>query len=169
MSATNSFDTNKGIIAWFARNHVAANLLMCVIVLTGIFSAMTIRTQMMPDVQINQVNVDIAFPGAAPGEVESGVVSRIEEAVRDVEGIDEMRSFSNEGFGRVRLDIQSNYDVLAILDEVKIAVDRISQLPRVHRKTCHLPQSASATRYSHSDIRQPERSPNEGTGGNDSR
>jgi multidrug efflux pump subunit AcrB len=129
MSATNNFDTNKGIIAWFARNHVAANLLMCVIVLTGIFSAMTIRTQMMPDVQINQVNVDIAFPGAAPGEVESGVVSRIEEAVRDVEGIDEMRSFSNEGFGRVRLDIQSNYDVLAILDEVKIAVDRISSFP----------------------------------------
>ena len=128
MSVT-EYDTNKGIIAWFARNHVAANLLMCVIILTGIFSAMNIRTQMMPDVQINQVNVDVAFPGAAPGEVESGVVSRIEEAVRDVEGIDEMRSFSNEGFGRVRLDIQSDYDVLAILDEVKIAVDRISSFP----------------------------------------
>ena len=165
MSATNSFDTNKGIIAWFARNHVAANLLMCVIVLTGIFSAMTIRTQMMPDVQINQVNVDIAFPGAAPGEVESGVVSRIEEAVRDVEGIDEMRSFSNEGFGRVRLDIQSNYDVLAILDEVKIAVDRISSFPESIEKPV-IYRNQRQRPASHSDIRQPERSPNVGTGGN---
>lgn len=122
-------DTKTGIIAWFARNGVAANLLMVVIILTGIFSAMTIRTQMMPDVDIDQVNVDVAFPGASPGEVESGVVTRIEEAVRDIEGIEEMRSFSNEGSARIRLDIKANYDVLAILDEVKIAVDRISSFP----------------------------------------
>ncbi len=124
-----TIDTRTGIIAWFARNSVAANLLMVVIILTGIFSAMTIRTQMMPDVEIDQVNVDVAFPGASPGEVESGVASRIEEAVRDIEGIDEMRSFSNEGFARIRLDIKANYDVLVILDEVKIAVDRISSFP----------------------------------------
>lgn len=125
----NQIDTHTGIIAWFARNHVAANLMMLVIILTGVFSALTIRTQLMPDVEINQVNIDVAFPGAAPGEVESGVVSRIEEAVRDVEGIDEMRSFSNEGFARVRLEVKSNYDVSTILDEVKISVDRISSFP----------------------------------------
>ena len=122
-------DTNKGIIAWFARNHVAANLLMVGIILTGLFSALTIRTQMMPDLEIAQVNIDVPFPGASPGEVESGVVSRIEEAVRDIEGIDDMRSFSREGFGQVRLDIKSGYEVLAILDEVKTSVDRVSSFP----------------------------------------
>ncbi len=124
-----TIDPHKGIISWFARNHVAANLLMFVIVLTGIFSASTIRTQIMPDVQLDMVSIDVPFPGASPGEVESGVVTRIEEAVRDIEGIADMRSFSNPSFGRVRLDIETSYDALAILDEVKMAVDRISNLP----------------------------------------
>ncbi len=88
-----AIDTDKGVIAWFARNPVAANLLMLVIIITGIFSAMTIRTQLMPDIQIQQVRIEVAFPGASPGEVESGVISRLEEAVRDIEGIAEMRSY----------------------------------------------------------------------------
>ena len=120
---------HKGIISWFARNHVAANLLMFVIILTGIFSASTIRTQIMPDVQLDVISIDVPFPGASPGEVESGVVTRIEEAVRNIEGIADMRSFSNPSLGRVRLDVETSYDALAILDEVKMAVDRISNLP----------------------------------------
>jgi len=124
-----TIDPNKGIISWFARNHVAANLLMFVIILTGIFSASTIRTQLMPDVQLDVISIDVPFPGASPGEVESGVVTRIEEAVRDIEGITDMRSFSNPSSGRVRLDVETSYDTLAILDEVKMAVDRISNLP----------------------------------------
>lgn len=130
METTKSLiDPHKGIISWFARNHVAANLLMVVIVLTGIFSASTIRTQLMPDVQLDMISIDVPFPGASPGEVESGVVTRIEEAVRNIEGIADMRSFSNPAFGRVRLDVETSYDALAILDEVKMAVDRISNLP----------------------------------------
>jgi multidrug efflux pump subunit AcrB len=124
-----TIDTHKGIISWFARNHVAANLLMFVIILTGIFSALTIRTQLMPDIQLDRINIDVAFPGASPGEVESGVVTRIEEAVRNIEGIADMRSFSNPSFGSVRLDVETSYDALAIMDEVKMAVDRISNLP----------------------------------------
>ena len=122
-------DPNKGIISWFARNHVAANLLMFVIILTGIFSASTIRTQLMPDVQLDVISIEVPFPGASPGEVESGVVTRIEEAVRDIEGIADMRSFSNPSSGTVRLDVDPGYDALAILDEVKMAVDRIPSLP----------------------------------------
>ncbi|MFT5102152.1 MAG: multidrug efflux pump subunit AcrB, partial [Planctomycetaceae bacterium] len=124
-----SLDPNKGIISWFARNHIAANLMMFVIILTGFFSASTIRTQIIPDVQLDVISIDVAFPGAAPGEVESGVVTRIEEAVRDIEGIADMRSFSNPSSGRVRLDVETSYEALAIMDEVKMAVDRISNFP----------------------------------------
>ncbi len=122
-------DTNTGLIAWFARNHVAANLLMVVIVMTGLFAATTIRTQMFPDLEIDRVTISVPFPGASPGEVESGVVTRLEEALRDIEGIAEMRSFSSEGSGRVVLDLEVGYYVPAILDEVKLAVDRISSFP----------------------------------------
>jgi multidrug efflux pump subunit AcrB len=124
-----SIDTHKGLIAWFARNHVAANLLMFVVMLTGLISAVTVRTQIMPDLEADRVSIDVVFPSASPGEVESGVVSRLEEAVREIEGIDEMRSFSREGIGSVLLDIELGYDIQVVLEEVKMAVDRIASMP----------------------------------------
>ena len=92
---------------------------MFVIILTGIFSALTIRTQIMPDVQLDRITIQVPFPGASPGEVETGVVIRVEEAVRDIEGIVNMRSFANPSSGTVELDIETAYDALAVLDEVK--------------------------------------------------
>ena len=124
-----TIDTHKGIIAWFARNHVAANLLMFVIVLTGIISALTIRTQITPDLEADRITIDIPFPGASPGEVESGVISRLEEAIRDIEGIELMRTYSRKGMGTMRLDIESDAEIQVVMDEVKIAIDRISSFP----------------------------------------
>ena len=138
-----TLDPTTGVISWFARNHIAANLMMFVIILAGFFSASTIRTQIIPDVQLDEINIDVSFPGAAPGEVESGVVTRIEEAVRDIEGIADMRSFSKPSFGRVRLDVESSYEALAIMDEVKMAVDRVSNFPESIEKPAiyrNLPQ-----------------------------
>ena len=75
-------DTHHGIIAWFARNHVAANLLMLLIIGCGLISAYTIRIQVTPEVESQRITINLPFPGASPGEVESGVVLRVEEAVR---------------------------------------------------------------------------------------
>ena len=73
-------DTNKGIIAWFARNSVAANLLMIFILVGGLLTAGTIRKQMFPDFESNWLQVQVAYPGAAPQEVEEGITVKIEDA-----------------------------------------------------------------------------------------
>ncbi|XOV86485.1 MAG: efflux RND transporter permease subunit [Pseudomonadota bacterium] len=122
-------DTHRGIIAWFARNHVAANLLMIVLVLAGLTAVITMRTQVNPSIEPNRITIDIPYPGASPGEVESAVVQRVEEAVADIEGIEEMRSYSRDGFGQVHIMVESDFDVQVVLDEVKLAVDRIASLP----------------------------------------
>lgn len=127
-------DTHKGLIAWFARNHVAANLLMIVIILTGIISLLTVRTQIFPNLEIDRVSIDVPFPGASPGEVESGVVARLEEAVREIEGLSEMRSYSREGMGSLRLELETGYDIQVVMDEVKMAVDRIASFPESTEK-----------------------------------
>jgi len=80
-------DTHKGIIAWFARNGVAANLLMVVIIITGIYSAFSMRMQVNPTIELPLISVEIAYPGASPKEVETGIVIPVEEALRDIEGI----------------------------------------------------------------------------------
>ncbi len=77
----------KGIIGWFARNHVAANILMFGIIGLGLYSGLNIRQQTVPDFDINYVNVRVPYLGAAPEEVEEGVVIKIEEAIQDTKGI----------------------------------------------------------------------------------
>ena len=122
-------DPNSGIISWFARNHVAANLLMLVIVISGLVAAFNMRTQLNPDLESDTISISVSYPGAAPQEVETSVVQRLEEAVETVEGIESMFSIAREGNGLVNLTIDSSYDIQVVFDEVKLAVDRIASLP----------------------------------------
>ena len=70
-------DTHSGMIAWFARNHVAANLLMWILIIGGIFGAFSIHKQVFPNFDINVINVRVPYLGAAPQEVEEGVILKV--------------------------------------------------------------------------------------------
>lgn len=123
------YDTHKGWIAWFARNPVAANLMMTVIIIGGIFGAFAVQKQTFPDIEANTVQITMSYRGAAPAEVEEGVVVKIEEAVADIEGIQEIRSQAREGLGIVTIDVATGYPVDRVLDEVKLRVDAIPNFP----------------------------------------
>jgi multidrug efflux pump subunit AcrB len=105
--------SQKGIIAWFASNHVAANLLMFLIIAFGIVSAFTIRKQTTPDFELNMIQVRVPYLGAAPQEVEEGVVIKIEEAVQDIPGIVEINSRAREGLGSVTIEVATGEDISA--------------------------------------------------------
>lgn len=122
-------DTRKGIIAWFARNSVAANLLMIVIVLMGLYSAMTIRKQMFPQLEINWININITYHGAAPQDVEEAITVKLEEALASVQGIERLITRSNRGSASANIEVMEEYDAQEVLDEVKTAVDSISSFP----------------------------------------
>ena len=79
----------EGIIGWFVRNPVAANLLMCSIIGVGLYSGLNIRKQTTPDFDLNYVSVRVPYLGAAPEEVEEGVVIKIEEAIQEQKLINE--------------------------------------------------------------------------------
>jgi len=118
-----------GIVAWFARNHVAANLLMVSIILLGVWGLSTTRVETMPNVQFDQVIVTVPYLGAAPEEVEEAVVIKLEEAIKNVEGVQRVTSTAAERFGRVMVEIADGYDLAAAMDEIKIAVDGIATFP----------------------------------------
>ena len=124
----------KGLIAWFAGNHVAANLLMFLIIAFGVVSSFTIRKQTTPDFEVNQVVVRVPYLGAAPQEVEEGVVIKIEEAIQDVPGIVKINSTASEGMGAVRVEISTETDINEILTEIKTRVDAISTFPGLTEK-----------------------------------
>ena len=124
----------KGIIAWFAANHVAANLLMLFIIVAGIISVFSIRKETQPDFELNMIQVQVPYLGAAPQEVEEGVVVKIEEAIQDVEGLKRVRGRANEGLGRVTVEVETGVDVDRVLNDVKIRVDAISTFPALTEK-----------------------------------
>lgn len=122
-------DTNRGIIAWFARNSVAANLLMIIIILGGLLTANTIRKQFFPQVEINWVEFSAFYPGAAPQEVEEGITIKVEEALERVQGLKRVITYSNRNSASGYFRIEDSYDPQVVLDEIKSEIDSISSFP----------------------------------------
>ena len=118
------------MISWFARNSVAANLLMITIITGGILALNDgVRLEIFPFSDPDTVSVVVPLRGATPEDVELGVAVRIEEAVQDLEGIDKITSQSAEGSTRVLIEIDSDYDPRELLDDIKSRVDAINTFP----------------------------------------
>ena len=122
-------DTKQGVIAWFARNSVAANLLMIMIIVGGLLTAGTIRKQFFPQVEVNWIQFNAVLPGAAPQEVEEGVLIKFEDALEQVQGLDRIISYADRDLATAYLEINEAYDATLVLDEVKAAFDSIANLP----------------------------------------
>ena len=122
-------EKQTGIIAWFANNPVAANLMMFFIIVMGLVSYNTIQRQMFPNIEINYIRVSAAYPGASPQEIEEGIMIKIEEALKDVTEIKKIISRANRGSGTVTLEIMEDVDLTDVLDKVKLRVDGIATFP----------------------------------------
>jgi len=119
----------KGIVAWFAENHVAANLLMIFFLLAGAVTGLTMKLEVFPETSLDQISISMAYPGASPAEVEEAIVRRIEENVAGLAGIKRIESVAREGFGSVNIEVMKGWDLKELLDEVKAEVDRITTFP----------------------------------------
>ena len=119
----------NGMIAWWAKNTVAANLLWVGILLAGIFSFMSMEREVNPTFQINTVVVNASWPGAAPQEIEEQIVIRIEEAMNDLDNIDKINSYASEGIGSVYIDANPKVDMTKFISDVQRRVDGISTFP----------------------------------------
>lgn len=119
----------KSPIAWMAQNSVAANLLMVILLLGGILTAFTIQKEVFPQFQLDIVNVSVGYPGAAPSEVETGILQPVEEAVRGLEGIREITSRAREGRGSVEIELVSGADRMKAFQDIDQAIARIRTFP----------------------------------------
>jgi len=120
---------HSGPIAWMAGNSVAANLLMVVLLVGGAFYCMRIKQEFFPDFDMDVVSVTVPYPGASPEEVEQGIVLAVEEAVRGLDGVDEVSSSSREGVGVVNINILAGADNQKVTQDIKQEVDRITTFP----------------------------------------
>ncbi|MEQ9651854.1 MAG: efflux RND transporter permease subunit [Sandaracinaceae bacterium] len=122
-------DTRKGPLAWMAQNSVASNVLMLILVVGGLLMIPRIKQEVFPEFELDLILINVPYPGASPEEVEQGVVLPIEEAVRAVDGVKEVRSTATEGVGVVTLELLLGSNADRVLADVKSAVDRITSFP----------------------------------------
>jgi len=127
-------EDSKGPLAWFARNHVAANLLMLLIMVGGFMTIFTIKVEFFPEMSVDMITVSVPYLGASPSEVEQGVALRLEEAIDSVYGIKRIRSTSAEGACIVTIEVDEYADTKDVLDNVKAEVDRIITFPEETEK-----------------------------------
>lgn len=118
-----------GVIAFFANNSVAANLMMMFIIIMGLYSYFTIQRQMFPNIEINYISVSAVYRGASPQEIEESILIKIEEAIKDITEIKKATSRAFRGSGRITLEIQKDQELTDVLDKVKARVDSIATFP----------------------------------------
>ena len=117
------------MIEWFARNSVAANLMMAFIVASGVLATTTVREEHFPEMALDRIHVEVPYLGAAPEEVEEAVNVRIEEAIQGIDGIKRIQSTASEGMGTVTIDLELGADARRVMDDVKSRIDTITTFP----------------------------------------
>jgi multidrug efflux pump subunit AcrB len=122
-------ETKKGALAWMARNGVAANLLMFVMLVGGIFGLVRTKQEVFPEFELDLVTVSVPYPGAAPAEVEQGILLAVEERVRGLDGVKRIKSTAREGSGTVSIELMLDAEGDQVLADVKNEVDRITTFP----------------------------------------
>lgn len=132
----NSSDSNNsrggnysGPIAYMARNPIAANLLMIILIGGGLWTVFNIQKEVFPQYQLDIVEVSVVYPGAAPAEVEQGILRPVEEAIRGVQGIKEVTSTANEGSGEVMIELVAGTNRMKTFQDIDQAVNRIRTFP----------------------------------------
>lgn len=129
MNDSPTSSSERGPIAWMARNHVTANLLMGLLLLGGFLMLLRTKQEVFPEFDMDIITVMIPYPGASPKEVEQGIILAIEEEVRSLDGIKRVTASSNEGAGIVSIELELGTDGNKALQDVKNAVDRITTFP----------------------------------------
>ncbi|SFG72663.1 efflux RND transporter permease subunit [Neptunomonas qingdaonensis] len=120
----------QNLTAMFAEHRVAANLLMILMILGGLWGVKNLNTQFFPSFELDIVTINVLWSGAAAEDVERSIILPIEEEIRSINGIDTLYSTSNQGQASIRLELTENADVQYTLDEVKQKIDSIrSSLP----------------------------------------
>jgi len=118
-----------GVLAYFAANPVAANLMMVVMLLGGFVAASGITAQSFPTINLGTINVTVPYPGATPSEVEEGITRRVEEAVLGIDGVKRVTSRAYENSGAVSIELKEFVDQKKVRDDVETAIERIADFP----------------------------------------
>ncbi|MEJ2194381.1 MAG: efflux RND transporter permease subunit [Ignavibacteriaceae bacterium] len=117
------------LIQYFIKHSVVTNWIMIIICIAGIFALSNMKKRINPKIEIEEINIEVPFPGASAVEVEEGIVVKIEESLRGLEGIEKIRSTSADNWGSINVEISEGYDMNKAIQDIKNSVNSINSYP----------------------------------------
>ncbi len=124
----------RGLLGWFATNHVAANLLMFLIIATGLLTIFRTKIEVFPEFSLDMITISVPYRGASPSDVEEGVCLRVEEAIAAVDGIKRITSNAGEGGGLTFVEVSEYADPTEVLEDIKAEIGTIETFPKETEK-----------------------------------
>ncbi|NKI31730.1 efflux RND transporter permease subunit [Croceivirga thetidis] len=119
----------RKVISYFIKYHVAVNVIIIAFIIFGIVGAKSLKSSFFPLTDSKNVSITITYPGASPQEIEEGVVLKIEDNLKGLQGVERVTSTSRENSGSINVEIEKGRDIDFMLLEVKNAVDRVPTFP----------------------------------------
>jgi len=117
------------MIAWFAENSVAANLMMLLVVIAGLTTIPQTRKELIPNISLDRVSITVVYPGASPTEVEKSVCVPVEENIFDIDGIHSLQTVAREDTCIVVAEVDGDFVTREVMDEIRARVDAITVFP----------------------------------------
>jgi multidrug efflux pump subunit AcrB len=119
----------RKIISYFIKYHVAVNVMILAFVIFGFVGMFSLQSSYFPLIESEIININVTYPGAAPEEIEEGIVLKIEDNLKGLVGVERVTSTSRENGGSITVEIDTDEDIDVMLTEVKNAVDRVPNFP----------------------------------------
>ncbi|MBT8188301.1 MAG: efflux RND transporter permease subunit [Croceitalea sp.] len=119
----------RKVIEYFIKYHVAVNVIVIAFLIFGVVGALSLKSSFFPLTESKNVLINITYPGASPQEIEEGIVLKIEDNLKGLQGVDRVTSTSRENSGSINVEIEKGQDIDFMLLEVKNAVDRVPTFP----------------------------------------
>ncbi|WP_272151525.1 efflux RND transporter permease subunit [Tenacibaculum aiptasiae] len=119
----------KRVIAYFIKYPVAVNIIIIAFVILGFFGYSSLKSSFFPLTNAKFININVAYPGASPQEIEEGVVLKIEDNLKGLVGVDRVTSTSSENAATISVETLKGYDINVVLADVKNAVDKVPNFP----------------------------------------
>ena len=119
----------KKLITYFIKYPIAGNILMILLIVMGWVGMKSLRTTFFPETDSKKIRISAIYSGASPTEIEEGIILKIEDKLEGLNGVERITSASKENYGYATVEVNSNYDTDAIIQDVKNAVDGINNFP----------------------------------------
>ncbi|MDG5499699.1 efflux RND transporter permease subunit [Marinobacter sp. BGYM27] len=125
----NASQHREDILGRFARHKVAANLLMLIMILAGIYALGGLNRQFFPTFATDFITVSVVWPGASAEDVARSITTPLEQELRNLDNVKEMRSTSARGYSRIVIEYEENTPMGIALDQVNEQVGLVRNLP----------------------------------------